>query len=144
MKVLRAVALAFLLAATASAATKPDNWVELRSEHFHVVSNAKPKDIQRAMRKLEEFRHLLSYALPGLRLDSPIPTSVMLFKDDKSFRPYAPLTTEGKTMKVDGFMQPGRERMYLAVNLSAMEADQTSFHEFIHLVNRLKDRKSVV
>ncbi len=137
MKVLRGVALALLLAATASAASKPDTWVELRSEHFHIVSNAKPKDIERAVRKLEEFRHLLSYALPGLRLDSPVPTSVMLFKDDRSYKPYAPLTTEGKVMKADGFMQPGRERMYLAVNLSAMGVERVTFHEFIHLVNHL-------
>jgi thioredoxin-like negative regulator of GroEL len=137
MKVLRAAALTFLLVTTASAASKPDTWVELRSEHFHIVSNAKPKDIERAVRKLEEFRHLLSYALPGLRLDSPVPTSVMLFKDDKSYKPYAPLTTEGKVMKADGFMQPGRDRMYLAVNLSAMGVEKLTFHEFIHLVNHL-------
>ncbi len=137
MRVLRAAAVALLVAASAAAASKPDNWVELRSEHFHVISNAKPKDVERAVRKLEEFRHLLSYALPGLRLDSPVPTSVMLFKDDKSYKPYAPLTTEGKVMKADGFMQPGRERMYLAVNLSSMGVETITFHEFIHLVNHL-------
>ncbi|HXE74453.1 MAG TPA: tetratricopeptide repeat protein [Candidatus Xenobia bacterium] len=138
MRVLRSVALALLLLPLSGmAASKPENWVELRSEHFHVVSNAKPKDIQRAMRKLEEFRHLLSYALPGLRVDSPLPTSVILFKDEKSYRNYVPLTTEGKPMKADGFMQPGRERMYLVIDLSAAEPEETSFHEFIHLVNRL-------
>lgn len=138
MKGLRSIALAFLLAPlSGAAASKPDTWVELHSEHFHIVSNAKPKDIERAVRKLEEFRHLLSYALPGLRLDSPVPTSVMLFKDDRSYKPYAPLTTEGKVMKADGFMQPGRERMYLAVNLGAMGVERITFHEFIHLVNHL-------
>ena len=53
MRVLRSVALTLLLAPlTGTAASKPDSWVELRSEHFHIVSNAKPKDIERAMRKL--------------------------------------------------------------------------------------------
>lgn len=128
---------AALLAALPVTAAKPDEWVEMRSDHFHVVSNAKPKDIQRLTRKLEEYRYMLTALLGGLRVDSPLPTSVVIFKNEKSFNVYAPRTPQGKTTKLGGYMQPGQERMYLALHLSNFEAEKTAFHEFIHLVLRL-------
>ncbi len=133
-----ALSLGLVLAtAQISPAAKPDEWVEARSPHFHVVSNAKPKRVQEVTRKLEEFRHLLHLMFPGMRLDSPVPTSVVLFKDTKSFRPYEPQTPEGKSLHWAGFMQPGPDRMYLAVNLGSPTPVETSFHEFKHLVLRL-------
>ena len=115
----------------------PAEWVEARSPHFHVVSDARPKKVQDVTRKLEEFRHLLHLMFPQMRLDAPVPTSVILFKGTKSFRPYQPLTPEGKPLQSAGFMQPGPDRMYLAVNLGAPEPEQMAFHEFKHLVLRL-------
>ena len=133
-----ALSLGLVLAtAQASPAAKPDDWVEARSPHFHVVSDAKPKKVEEVTRKLEEFRHLLHLMFPGMRLDSPVPTSVILFKATKGFRPYQPLTPEGKPLLSAGFMQPGPDRMYLAVNLGSPAPIETTFHEFKHLVLRL-------
>lgn len=123
-----------LAAASVAPAEKPAKWVELRSAHFHVVSNASPEKAQKVTGQLEEFRHLLGAMLPGLRLDPAVPTTVLLFKDKKSFLPYQPLTPRGEPANVDGFMQAGRQRMYLAVNLRGHDPMEIAFHEFIHLV----------
>jgi len=133
-----ALILGLMLAGTLPArGAEPADWVEARSPHFHVVSNAKPKKVQEVTRKLEEFRHLLRLMFPGMRLDSPVPASVVLFKDSKSFGPYRPLTPDGKPLTLVGFMQPGPDRMYLAVNLGSPAPVETTFHEFKHLVLRL-------
>ncbi|MCI0402352.1 MAG: tetratricopeptide repeat protein [Acidobacteria bacterium] len=123
-----------LAAALPAAAAKPETWSEARSAHFHVVTNAKPKAAAEAVQKLEEFRHLLSLMFPGIRLDPPAPARVILFKDTKSFEPYAPRITREKSGRMGGFMQPGAERMYLAINRSAPESQHVVFHEYIHLV----------
>ncbi len=127
----------FLPAAGSALLAKDPEWVEGRSEHFHVVGNAKPQKVEEAARKLEEFRHVFASMFSRLRLDPPVPTTVIFFKDDKSFRAYKPLTPEGKPANVAGFFQPGHERMYLAVNVSAPNSQQTAFHEYVHLVMEL-------
>ncbi|MFQ5696246.1 MAG: hypothetical protein ACE5HB_09675, partial [Terriglobia bacterium] len=126
-----------LVLAAGLQAKKKDNWVELRSSHFHIVTNAKPKKAEQVAHQLEEFRHLLGLFFPFLQLDPPAPARVLLFKNKKSFRPYQPLTPEGKPDKASGFMQPGRERMFLAVDLGTRHATQTAYHEYIHLLLRL-------
>ena len=119
-----------------SHAAKPAQWVEVRSQHFHVLSDAKPKKVRQLTEKLERYRHLLTLLFPGLRYDSPAPTRVFLFKNDESYKPYEPLTPDGKPMDMAGFMQPGPERMYVVVNLSEYESEYVLFHEYIHVVMR--------
>ncbi len=137
MKFLCAGTLVLVLAATASAASKPDNWIELRSEHFHVISNAKPREAQEATQRLEELRHFFSLMFPNLPLDPPAPARLVLFKNTKSFSPYKPLTAKGKTDRLGGFMQAGSERMYLALDWSAQDAERTLYHEYVHLLLHL-------
>ena len=105
----------FLLAAGSALLAKDPEWVEGRSEHFHVVGNAKPQKVEEAARKLEEFRHVFASMFSRLRLDPPVPTTVIFFKDDKSFRAYKPLTPEGKPANVAGFFQPGHERLLICL-----------------------------
>jgi tetratricopeptide (TPR) repeat protein len=119
-------------------------WFELRSANFHVVSNAKPKRIQELTRKLEEFRYLLSGVFPRMRLDPPVPTSVVFFKDNKSYRPYRPLTPTGEPLEAEGYMQPAPEGMYLAVNLGGFEPLHTAYHEYMHLVMHLNLERAPV
>ena len=118
-------------------AAKKSKWHELRSEHFHVITDGSTKKAAKITRKLEEFRLLLSLVLPGMRLDPPIPTTVILFKNSKSIRPYQRVDREGRVIKSAGFMQHGQERMYLVVDTAGREYLQTAFHEYIHLVLRL-------
>jgi thioredoxin-like negative regulator of GroEL len=127
----------FVLLVAIVGGAKPAQWYELRSEHFHVLTDAQPKKAEKIIQKLEEFRSLLSQMFGGIRLDPPIPTTVIMFKNSKSIRPYQRLGPDGKPMKNAGFMRSGTERMYLVINLSAPEPIKTAFHEYIHLVMHL-------
>lgn len=127
----------FVLLVAIMGGAKPAQWHELRSEHFHVLTDAQPKKAEKIIQKLEEFRSLLSQMFGGIRLDPPVPTTVIMFKNSKSIRPYQRIGPDGKPMKNAGFMQSGTERMYLTVNLSVREPIKTAFHEYIHLVMHL-------
>ena len=124
-------------AMSAPGADRAVQWHELRSEHFYAITDGSVKKAERALKKLEKFRHLLSVVMPTLRLDPPIPTTVIFFRGKKSIRPYVRLGPDGQPQKWAGFMQPGRERMYLAVVLSGSQSQQTTFHEYIHLIFQL-------
>lgn len=126
-----------LAAAAPLQAGKPDAWIQGHSKHFYIISNAKPKEVQEFTQALEDFRHLLATMFPKLRYNPPAPAVVIFFKDAKSFALYEPSSAGRKPTHVGGFMQPGRERMYLAVNLDAPEARETSQHEFTHLILEL-------
>lgn len=129
---------AFLLALSVfSASAKDPEWIEGHSAHFHVISNAGDKKSSKVTVRMEEFRHLLTVMLPRLRYDPPVPTTVVLFANDKSFRPYKPLTPEGRPKDIAGLFQPGHEAMFLMMDTSDPRAEHIAYHEYVHLVMHL-------
>ena len=71
-------------------------------------------------------------------LDSSVPTTVIIFRDDASFPPYNPLS-QGRPANVAGFFLPGDEVNYIALSLDPNDKDpySTAIHEYVHL--HLKD-----
>lgn len=107
-----------------------DKWRAVRSRNFLLVGNASESSIKRVARELEEFREAFSTVFPAVRQRSPIGTTVIVFRDDDSFRPYKPLY-RGKAGNVAGYFAPGQD-----VNFIALTADRESshviYHEFVH------------
>src|SRR5262245_6629699 len=124
--------LAMLVSAFPSHAA--DKWLSVRSKNFLLVGNASESSIRRVGRELEEFRTALANLFPSVNQESSIATTVIVFKDDASFRPYKPLY-EGKAGNVAGFFQAGED-----VNFIALAADtQTNhviYHEFVHSLTK--------
>jgi tetratricopeptide (TPR) repeat protein len=67
-------------------------------------------------------------------LDSSVPTTVVVFRDDASFTPFKPFY-QGRPANVAGFFQPGDDVNYIAMTLDPRERDPFSvaFHEYVHL-----------
>jgi hypothetical protein len=111
-----------------------DKWLSIRSKNFLLVGNASESAIRRVGRDLEEFRSALGNVFPAVREQASIGTTVLVFKDDVSFRPYKPLY-QGKAGNVAGYFQPGED-----VNFIALAADTESprvlYHEFVHSLTR--------
>ena len=89
----RPAILALLLLATSEprAMTLPDEsekWIRVDTAHLTLFSNASEQATVRIGRNIEVFRAVLSRIGPTLSADSPLPTSVFVFRDDLSFRPY--------------------------------------------------------
>ena len=62
-----------------------DSWVSVRSENFFLIGNASEKEIRQVAARLEQFREVFSRLFDRANLSSPVPTRVVVFKNDKSY-----------------------------------------------------------
>jgi tetratricopeptide (TPR) repeat protein len=138
---LRAALLASLvIALLAMPAQAKDKWINLTTKNFNIISNADEGDTRKLALKLEQFHYVFSklFNLPAVR---PIPTTVMVFKSDGSFKPYKPLYN-GKPANLAGYFQPGQDENLIALDISANEQRPMSviFHEYTHLITSVTPR----
>lgn len=122
-------------AVAALAAQSGDVWVNARTTHFNIVSNASERDIHRTAVKLEEFVDVVSQ-LFGARSSAQEPVTVVAFRDDRSFRPFKPLYN-GKPGNLSGWFQRSGDDMFIALDINAATEDRpyaVIFHEYTHLL----------
>jgi hypothetical protein len=142
MKSVITIALAVLIAvsfnSTASnstAATQSrDNWRSVRTNNLFVIGNADPEKLRQVAAWLEFFHAAFAQLVSRNVLDSSVPTTVILFRDEASFAPFKPLY-QGRPANLAGFFQPGEDVNYIAISLDPHERDpfSTAFHEYVHL-----------
>jgi Tfp pilus assembly protein PilF len=133
----------FLLLCSNVAAS--DDWVEIRSKNFSLVGNASVKDIRIVATRLERFRLAFSKVYEKFNFESEIPTTVIVFKDQNSFRQFKPVRN-GKTKDwVAGFFQASEDVNYIVLSIDSEKTQtyQTIFHEYVHFLikNTLKRAK---
>ena len=117
-----------------------DKWINLTTKNFNIISNADEGQTRKLALKLEQFHYVFTklFNLPP----RPIPTTVMVFKSDGSFKPYKPLYN-GKPSNVAGYFQPGHDENLIAVDISANDQRPMSviFHEYTHLLTSSTPRE---
>ena len=113
-----------------------DNWLSARTKNFFILGNASEKEIRQVGLKLEQFREAFTHIFPTMRFNTPVPTTVIVFKNDSSYRPFKPGTN------VAGYFQPGTDVNYITLNAEVMRngygqrSDQFEviYHEYTHLL----------
>jgi len=131
-----AIASCFLAVVPAhQSAFAKDTWTSVRSKNFFLVGNANEKEIRRVAVRLEQFRDVFSRLFPTMIFTSPVPSTVIVFKSDRSFKPFKP-QADGKTMGVAGYFQSGSDVNYITLTTDQIEEGsyQTIFHEYVHLL----------
>ncbi|MGH9932709.1 MAG: tetratricopeptide repeat protein [Pyrinomonadaceae bacterium] len=123
-----------LVSSTATVFAK-DRWTSVRSKNFLLVGNANEKDIRRVGVRLEQFREVFSRLFTSLNVNSPVPTTVVVFRNDESYRPFKP------NANTAGYFQPGPDVNYITLNItsdsnSQQDAFTIIFHEYTHLLVR--------
>ncbi|MEK6322684.1 MAG: tetratricopeptide repeat protein [Acidobacteriota bacterium] len=130
-----------VVALQATPAQAKDKWINLTTKNFNIISNADEGDSRNLALKLEQFHYVFSklFNLPAVR---PIPTTVMVFKNDGSFKPYKPLYN-GKPANVAGYFQSGQDENLIALHIGADERDPMSviYHEYTHLLTSSTPRE---
>ncbi len=126
-------ALAFLALALINHSTvqAKDNWTSVHSQNFQLLGNASEKDIRLVANRLEQFRKVFALLFPSLKLNSPVPTTVIVFKSDSSYKPFK------VNPNVAGYFQPGKDVNYITLTSEKLSDDQpyrTIFHEYVHLL----------
>jgi type I restriction-modification system DNA methylase subunit len=67
-----------------------DTWVSVRTKNFFMVGNANEKEIQKVALKLEQFRAVFIRVFPNIKFNTPVPTTVIVFKSDNAYGPFKP------------------------------------------------------
>ncbi|MBA3694170.1 MAG: hypothetical protein H0W77_12160, partial [Acidobacteria bacterium] len=127
--------LCFVLFITFTTVAAKDEWVRVRSKNFQLVGNAAEKDIRRVAAKLEQFRETFRQLFTRVNFSSPVPTNVIVFKNDKSFRDFKPVGDDGKrTDWIAGYFLGGEDVNYIVLTTEGEKSYtyRTIFHEYIH------------
>ena len=122
------------LLAAAHAAQAKETWTNVRSKNFNLVGNASEKEIRQVATRLEQFRDAFTRLLLKANFNSPIPTTVIVFKNDDAYKPFKPVV-DGKVSKVAGYFLPGEDVNYITLTPPSSASDDpysVIYHEYVH------------
>lgn len=146
MRLLPAALLVTAVLTTPAAARKGDgpgtlsrDWKRLTTPNLTVVGNARESDLRRAAEEIERFRSAVATLSSSLRLDSPVPVTVVVFRDDNAFTPFKPRYRGKVRDDVAGYFMPMPYASYIAMAPTGNRefTYQLTFHEYTHaIVNR--------
>src|SRR5579864_7421448 len=129
--------LPLLAAVMAMSRDKPENWIEVRSPHFTVVTNSNEKQGRHIAYQFERMRSVFHVALPNLRFDPGAPLVVLAVKDDKDFRALEPEDYLAKgSLKLGGLFLRAPDKNYVLLRLDAEGSHpyEVVYHEYTHLL----------
>jgi tetratricopeptide (TPR) repeat protein len=114
-------------------AVAADKWLSIHSKNFQLIGNSSEAEVRRAGRVLEEFRTALEMMFPKMDQTSPVPVTVIVFKNDEAMKPYKPLY-QGNPSNALAFFQPGEDVNYIVVTPLAQPS--AILHEYVHFLLR--------
>ena len=128
---------ALLAAARAPARDKPDDWIEVRSQHFVVATNSNEKQGRQIAEQFERMRAVCQRVLPTLQGDSSSPIVVLAVKDEKDFQALLPEDRLGTgQMNLVGLFLRAPDKNYVLLRLDAKGEHPYAviYHEYTHLL----------
>ena len=136
-----AACLALVAGATRGAAAPPlpaatgDAWIEVRTPSFVTLTNAGERKGREVALGFERFRAALQMMRPSGVAPSPVPTRILVFRDDRSFEPYKPGSEERRALLL-GLFQASSLANYILVNgyPARDSAMPIVYHEYAHSV----------
>jgi len=108
-----------------------ESWISVRSKHVLLIGNASERELRQIAQRLEQFREVVSQLFQNVSVDSPVPTTIIVFKDDASYGPFK------RSDNNAGYFQPGQDVNYITLSGETRgEQDSGSiiFHEYTHLL----------
>jgi len=133
-KILITLVLIVLFSFSSTVSQTKDNWRSVRTNHLFVIGNADAEQLRQVAAWLEFFHSAFARLVSRNVIDSSVPTTVVIFRDDASFTPFKPLY-RGRPANIAGFFLPGNDVNYIALSLDSNNRDpyRTAFHEYVHL-----------
>lgn len=131
--------LPLLLLGTAltSARDKTENWVEVRSPHFTVITNSSEKQGRRVADQFERMRSVFHVAFPKLQIDPGAPIIVLAIKDERDFKALEPEAYLARgSLKLGGLFLRAPDKNYVLMRLDAEGEHPYAvvYHEYTHLL----------
>ena len=129
-----------LAAASAPRAESIGSWVEVRSGHFVVASNASESDARGVAEDFEQIRSLFHTTFPELRVDPAQPIVILAARDEATMKLIAPEEWGGEGhIRPSGLFHSDGEKDYVVLRLDApgTSAFHTVYHEYTHALLHL-------
>jgi len=102
-----------------------DNWRSVRTNHLFVIGNAEAENLRQVAVWLEFFHRAFGRIVSRNVIDSSVPTTVIGFRDDASFRPFKPLYQGRSLPTVDEVLSKYVEAMGGAKAINAVTSRVT-------------------
>jgi tetratricopeptide (TPR) repeat protein len=107
------------------------NWTEVRSQHFSVITDAGGKSGREIAFRFEQMRAAFGLLIARDKVTLPVPLQIVALRNSGELKRLVPIYN-GKPVAMSGFFASGDDRSYIALDLSANNAWQTVFHEYAH------------
>lgn len=137
-KLLISLSLLIALCSCAVSSHAKENWIKVTSKNFTLIGNTDESEIRKVATRLELFREVFAQLFPNTRLNSSIPTTVLIFQTDSSYKPFKP-KRDGKTQEnIAGYFLTSTDLNYITLKteLQGLDPFHVIFHEYVHfLVN---------
>jgi Flp pilus assembly protein TadD len=115
-------------------------WVEIRSPHFSVATDAGEKRGREVAMRFEQMRAVFTTLMTKVNVNIPVPLQIVAFRNTKELRQVAPLW-HGKPTEMAGLFQGGQDRSFIMLDLSVENPWSVVFHEYAHqLMNGIMTR----
>lgn len=128
--------LLLLLSAIPSRAAT-EQWAEVRSPHFTVVTDASAKQGQQVLDQFERMRWVFKTLFPNASIDPASPIMIIAVKSQKGFQALEPEAyLAAGALKLDGLFVRTEDKNYILLRLGGNEEHPfaTVYHEYTHLI----------
>ena len=130
------ILLLFLLSTQAWARDNVPAWVEVRSPHFTVVTDAGEKQGRHIADQFERMRWVFQTLFPKANVDPIAPIRVIAVRNQRGFQPLEPEAYRAKgTVNLAGLFLRNTDKNYILLRLDAQEEHPFAsvYHEYTHL-----------
>lgn len=135
---LRRYLCALLLAAIfcGRAFAAPEQWVEVRSQHFRVITDSSDKQGRQILDQFERMRWLFHTMFSKSNVDPALPITIVAPKNDKGFQALEPAAYLAKgQIHLGGLFLRSPDRNYILLRLDSDDPHPYAaiYHEYTHL-----------
>lgn len=123
----------FIFAVSASLAMAGEKpWIEVRSEHFRVLSDGDTKGALDIAREFEQMRAVFAAGAVNIRLDSGVPLTIFATRNAEDMAQV--MSWPKPSGMIGGLFEQGWEKQFAVVRLDLDRPGfyQPAFHEYVH------------
>ena len=126
-----------LLGASATGAyAANDQWIEMSSSHFKVITNSNEKQARVIIDQFERMRWMFQILFPKVEVDPAAPIVVVAAKNQKTFQSLEPAAYLAKgQLQLAGYFMTNQDKNYVLLRLDGEQEHpfSTVYHEYTHL-----------
>jgi tetratricopeptide (TPR) repeat protein len=122
---------ALALGAVSIMSASDSQWIEIRSPHFSVVTDAGERRGRETAMRFEQMRAVFGALMTKANVNLPIPLHIVAFRITKELGQFAPLWN-GKPVTLAGLFQSGEDRNFIMLDMSTENPWGVVFHEYAH------------